>query len=88
VLHVDAAAAGSAMTLRGASTVAANALAFSANSRFAEPALVDGAVGIVVAPKGKLALVLRFGVAGDKITEIDIDADPQRLRRFRLAVLD
>jgi RNA polymerase sigma-70 factor (ECF subfamily) len=44
-------------------------------------------VGIVVAPKGKLALVLRFNVAGDKITEIDIDADPRRLRRFSLAVL-
>ena len=67
--------------------MAANARAFSANARFAEPALVDGAVGIVVAPKGKLALVLRFGVVGDKITEIDIDADPQRLRRFSLAVL-
>ncbi len=88
VLHVDAAAAGTAMTIRGAQTVAANARAFSANSRFAEPALVDGAVGIVVAPKGKLALVLRFGVVGDKITEIDIDADPRRLRRFSLAVLD
>ena len=34
------------------------------------------------------ALVLRFGVVGDKISEIDIDADPQRLRRFSLAVLD
>jgi RNA polymerase sigma-70 factor (ECF subfamily) len=50
--------------------------------------LVDGGVGIVVAPKGKLALVLRFRIVGDKITEIDIDADPQRLRRFSLAVLD
>jgi RNA polymerase sigma-70 factor (ECF subfamily) len=88
VLRVDAAAAGTAMTFRGAQTVAANARAFSANARFAEPALVDGAVGIVVAPKGKLTLVLRFGVGGDKITEIDIDADPQRLRRFSLAVLD
>jgi RNA polymerase sigma factor (sigma-70 family) len=88
VLRVDATAAGTAMTFRGAQTVAANASAFSANARFAEPALVDGAVGIVVAPKGKLALVLRFGVVGDKITEIDIDADPQRLRRFSLAVLD
>jgi RNA polymerase sigma factor (sigma-70 family) len=88
VLHVDAAAAGTPMRFRGAETVAANARAFSANARFAEPALVDGAVGIVVAPKGKLALVLRFGVVDDKITEIDIDADPQRLRRFSLAVLD
>jgi RNA polymerase sigma-70 factor (ECF subfamily) len=88
VLHVDAAAAGTPTTIRGAQAVAANARAFSANSRFAEPALVDGAVGIVVAPKGKLALVLRFNVAGDKITEIDIDADPARLSRLSLAVLD
>src|SRR5215207_4189150 len=88
VLHVDAAAAGTPTTIRGAHAVATNARAFSANARFAEPALVDGAVGIVVAPKGNLALVLRFGVAGDKITEIDIDADPQRLKAFSLAVLD
>ena len=88
VLRVDAAAAGAPTTIRGALAVAANARAFSANARFAEAALVDGAVGIVVAPKGKLALVLRFGVAADKITEIDIDADPQRLRLFTLAVLD
>jgi RNA polymerase sigma-70 factor (ECF subfamily) len=88
VLHVDAAAAGTPTTIRGAQSVAANARAFSANARFAEPALVDGAVGIVVAPKGKLALVLRFAVVGDNITEISVEADPQRLRRFDLAVLD
>ena len=88
VLRVDATAAGSATTVRGAKTVAANARAFSANARFAEPALVDGAVGIVVAPEGRLALVLRFGIVGDKITEIDIEADPDRLRGLELAVLD
>src|SRR6201991_552286 len=88
VLRVDATAAGTPTTIRGAQAVAANAHAFSANARFAEPALVDGAVGIIVAPRGKLALVLRFGVAAEKITEIDIDADPQRLRLFTLAVLD
>jgi RNA polymerase sigma-70 factor (ECF subfamily) len=88
VLRVDAAAAGSPTTIHGAHAVATNARAFSANARFAEPALVDDAVGIVVAPKGKLALVLRFAVVGDKITEIDIEADPRQLRRFDLAVLD
>ncbi len=88
VVHADATAAGTPTTIRGAQAVAANARAFAANSRFAEPALVDGAVGIVVAPKGKLALVLRFSVAGDKITEISIDADPARLKRLSLAVLD
>jgi RNA polymerase sigma factor (sigma-70 family) len=88
VLRVDAAAAGTATTIRGAHAVAANARAFSANARFAEPALVDGAVGIVVAPKGRLTLVLRFGVVGDKIAEIDIEGDPDRLSGFSLAVLD
>jgi len=88
VLRVDATAAGSATTIRGAQAVAANARAFSANARFAEPALVDGAVGIVVAPGGSLALVLRLVVVGDKITAIDIEADPNRLQRLELAVLD
>ena len=88
VLRVDAAAAGTATTIRGAQAVAANARAFSANARFAEPALVGGAVGIVVAPKGRLALVLRFGIVGNTITEIDIEADPARLRSVDLAVLD
>jgi RNA polymerase sigma factor (sigma-70 family) len=87
VLHVDAAAAGTPRTIRGARAVAANARMFSANARFAEPAVVDGAVGIVVAPNGRLALVLRFGVIGKRIGEIDITADPDRLRRFDLAML-
>jgi RNA polymerase sigma factor (sigma-70 family) len=88
VLHVDAAAAGAPRTVHGARVVAANAQVFSANARFAEPALVDGGVGIVVAPNGRLSIVLRFTVAGDKITEIDIAADPERLRAFDLRVLD
>lgn len=88
VLHVDAAAAGTPRTIHGARTVAANAMMFSANARFAETALVDGAVGVVVAPSGRLSLVLQFTVAGDKITEIDIVAEPDRLRGFNLAVLD
>jgi hypothetical protein len=87
VLRVDAAAAGTAMTVRGVDAVAANARAFSANARFAEPALIDGAVGIVVAPQGTLALVLRIQTAGDRITAIDIEADPNRLRKLSLAVL-
>jgi RNA polymerase sigma factor (sigma-70 family) len=88
VLHVDAAAAGAPRTIHGARAVAANAQMFSANARFAEPALVDDAVGIVVAPNGRLSIVLRFKIAGEKVTEIDIVADPEELRGFNLAVLD
>ena len=49
---------------------------------------LDDAERVVVAAGGRLALVLRFGVVGDKITEIDIEADPDRLRGLDLAVLD
>jgi RNA polymerase sigma-70 factor (ECF subfamily) len=87
VLNVDATAAGAATTIRGASEVAANARMFAANARFAEPALVDDAVGIVVAPAGRLALVLRFEVQDDTITAIRIDADPAQIRRFNLTLL-
>jgi RNA polymerase sigma factor (sigma-70 family) len=88
VLRVDAAAAGKDTTVRGAKAVAANARMFAANARFAETAQIDDRVGIVVAPAGRLKLVLRFSVRDNKITEIFIDADPQRLRLFNFAVLD
>jgi RNA polymerase sigma-70 factor (ECF subfamily) len=45
-------------------------------------------VGLVVAPRGKLVMVLRFTIAGGKITEIDVVADPERLSQLELAVLD
>ena len=60
---------------------------FAANSAHAEVALVDGAPGVVVAPDGRLTLVLRFRVAVDAIAEIVVEADPQRLRDLELAVL-
>jgi RNA polymerase sigma-70 factor, ECF subfamily len=88
VARADAAAAGTPTTIRGAQAVAENARAFSANAQFAETALIDGMPGIVVAPKGRLTLVLRFAVTGELISEISIDADPARLRRFNLALLD
>jgi RNA polymerase sigma-70 factor (ECF subfamily) len=87
VLTVDAAAAGVETTIRGAQAVATNAQMFASNAQFAEPALVDDTVGIVVAPEGRLALVLRFSVTGELISAITIEAEPARLRRFNLAVL-
>jgi RNA polymerase sigma-70 factor (ECF subfamily) len=41
-----------------------------------------------VAPRGRLTLVLRFTVANGKVTHIDVVADPERLGRLSLAVLD
>jgi RNA polymerase sigma-70 factor (ECF subfamily) len=50
-------------------------------------ALVNGAVGIVFAPGGRLQIVLALTTGDRQITAIDVIADPDRLRRLELAVL-
>jgi len=88
VLRADRAIlpAGAPAEVRGPEAVARRA--GKGGARAARPALVNGAVGLVVAPRGKLIMVLRFTFAGGKITEIDVVADPERLRQLELAVLD
>ena len=70
--------------VRGAAAVAD---IFSGRARAARLALVDGAVGVVVAPGGRPRVVFGFTIMGGKVAEIDILADPARLRRIDLAVL-
>jgi RNA polymerase sigma-70 factor (ECF subfamily) len=78
---------GAATEVRGAHHVLREAPAFSRHARLAEPALVNGAVGALVAPGGQLILVLTFTVKDDRITEFEVIAEPGRLRRLDLAVL-
>ena len=80
--------AGLSREVRGAAAVAEQALTFSRLARFAQPALVNGAAGLVTAPGGKPYAVMGFTVRRGKIVEIDILADPARLRQFDLAFLD
>jgi RNA polymerase sigma factor (sigma-70 family) len=75
------------VVLRGAGAVAKGASIASDRARFTEPALVNGAVGLVMAPRGRLLLILSFTVTDGKIAEIDIVGDPDRLRDVDLAVL-
>jgi RNA polymerase sigma-70 factor, ECF subfamily len=79
---------GKPVLLRGAELVASGAIASSVRAGRSQLALVDGEVGIVFAPAGRLQVVLAFTVgATGQITAIDVIADPDRLRRLRLAVL-
>ena len=73
--------------VRGASTWARQALGFSKVARFARPALVNGTVRVVMAPRGRLFRALSFTFAHDRIVRIDVVADPGQLRRLDLAVL-
>jgi len=87
VLRADHAAvhAGASREVRGAPAVARQ---FSGRARFAQPALVNGAVGAVWAPRGRPRVVFGFTITRGKIVAIDILADPKRLRHLDLAVLN
>jgi RNA polymerase sigma-70 factor (ECF subfamily) len=73
---------------RGATDVAKSALAGALPSAVLRPALVNGAVGVVVMVKEQPFAVMGFTVTGDKIVEIDVVFDPDRLARLDLAQLD
>jgi len=89
-LTADAAAApsGRPMQLQGAKAVSRGAVAASVRAGESQLALVNGDVGVVFAPAGRLQAVLAFTVSpARRITAIDVIADPDRLRRLRLALL-
>ncbi len=73
--------------LRGARRIAQETRTNAAAARYAAPALVDGVLGVVVAPRGRLRFVLRPVVVGDRIAEFEVIGDPARLASFRLALL-
>ncbi|MEU9451042.1 sigma-70 family RNA polymerase sigma factor [Streptomyces sp. NPDC048277] len=78
---------GVAAELRGARAVAEGTVLLRRRARFAVPALVDGEVGLLVAPRGRLLYVLRVTVEGDRVAAYEVIAEPARLRRLELAVL-
>ena len=72
--------------LRGAGAVAQETRTNQQRARFARLALIDGAVGLVVAPYGRLFACIRLRVDGGKVAEIDVIAEPQRLDAVDLAL--
>ena len=76
------------VTVRGAREVASRASTFRRLGPYVRPALINGVAGVVVAPQGKVFSLLAFTVRGGKIVEIDALADPDRLDRIDLTVLD
>jgi RNA polymerase sigma factor (sigma-70 family) len=90
VLRVDRGALAGARPgdVRGVAAVMEQVRGFARLARFARPALVNGAAGFVVIPRDRPVAVAGFTVTGGKIVEIDLLADPARLRELDLTVLD
>ena len=85
VLTADETAAqiGVARELHGVAEVAA----FSRNARGATPALLGGAAALVWLVGGRPRVVYGFTTRGERITGIELIADPERLRNLDLVVL-
>jgi RNA polymerase sigma-70 factor, ECF subfamily len=74
---------------RGAKNWARGATAaFSPYARFVHPALINGTVGLVFAPGGKLKRAIIFNVASGKIAQAEIITDIDRLQQLDLSVLE
>jgi len=68
----------------GAPAVAAT---FAGRARAAQPALIDGAPGLVWAQDGKPKVVFAFTISGDRIVGIEMLAEPDRLAGLQVSVL-
>ncbi|MFF8898982.1 RNA polymerase sigma factor SigJ [Streptomyces lydicus] len=90
LLRADAGAASGGLTklVRGARAVAEQALTFSRFALAGRPALVNGGPGLITTQDGRPFSVMGFTVAHGRIVEINILADPARLRRVDLTILD
>ena len=88
VLRVDLGPAGESREVRGARMVAGQAMFYSRMGLVTRPALVNGAVGAVTTSDGELFAVGGITIRGGRIVELDILADPERLSRLDLTLLD
>ena len=79
---------GAPVEVRGARNWAKGAIAYAQAARFMRPALVNGAVGLILAPRGRLQRVLVFEFdAEGRIRAAEIISDPARLGTLDLAAL-
>lgn len=87
IVRVDAAAAASGheVEVRGARTWAKTAVTFTSRVQHGEIALVDGEVGLVFAPGGRLLRVLRITIEGGRVKGVDVIADPARLEQVQVS---
>jgi RNA polymerase sigma-70 factor (ECF subfamily) len=90
VLRADGGAVkGMSRLVRGAQAVVAQAAMFSKLGLSNQVVLVNGNVGVVSRlPDRRLLSVIGFTIAGGKVVEMDILADPDRLSRLDLSAIE
>ena len=76
------------VVVHGPAGVIGHGLKVHQPSAVLRPALVNGAAGMVASIDGKPVAVVGLTISRGKVAEIDVIADPDRLLRLNLAVLD
>lgn len=90
VVRIDkfSATAGKDIEIRGAETWARGAIQFAEGARLARTVLVDGDVGIVMAPRGKLFRAVQFAISeAGLIREVRIIGEKERLQELEVQIL-
>jgi RNA polymerase sigma-70 factor, ECF subfamily len=88
VVRTDLVPSGAPAETRGAAVWAKQAVAFGHLARLVRPALVNGAIGVVMAARGRLSRALTFTIANGQITEIEVIGDPTRLSELDVSIVD
>jgi len=74
--------------VKGASIWVRQMVALSRGLRFGvQTALIDGSIGLIFAPRGKLVRALMFTFENAKVTRVEAIGDPAHLRKLDIAVL-
>jgi hypothetical protein len=88
VLRADLGPEGGLQEVRGARAVAGRALFYSRLGLLMRPVLINGVAGMVAFLDGEPYSIGAVTVRGEKIVEMDILADPERLRQLDFTILD
>jgi RNA polymerase sigma factor (sigma-70 family) len=89
VVRADATAAprGVPTETVGAEAWATRAVEAARGARLARVAMVEGSVGLIVAPRGRLFRVLQFTFTNGRIAAMEVIGDPARLQAIELGQL-
>ncbi|HEY6465388.1 MAG TPA: sigma-70 family RNA polymerase sigma factor [Candidatus Acidoferrales bacterium] len=90
VFRADAASAvgGAAREIHGAEVWAHQAMLYSRGARHVQAAMVDGSVGLILAPGGRLLRALKLKIENGKIKEVEVIGEKEHLAQIELAVLE
>lgn len=88
VVRADMPGAAAPSEIRGAAVWAKGAVAYGHLARNVQLALVNGAIGLVMAPRGRLARALTFTISDGRIAGIEVIGDPARLGGLDVSVVE